>query len=365
MQAQLVQFGGPGTPYEEHEFSVLITIFSIPPATVSTFLGLSVVDGYNRMQLLRQPLRVMLAGFLTAVGVGITHYTGLISICSSSNTVYSWWMVLVTVVYAVIICSVGMFLFVASENVPQKVVASFVIGGAATSVHFMGTVNIEYHASSEMECPFGLSALGQPVSADVLGHSLAIVATLANFYMQVIVPHSSQSFWSAVFDEFRAPAPAARKARIVSKYLVSVEQPDSKSRSQSPCSNDRNPQETELETRRIAASPGPDEMTIRTLELAAQQRRQSQVDPDEVERAEARFRRHYELHQAELRGAPVQRTQSKRSTMPVNYGSPDAVHEPAQLKVAAFRASLSRPQSEHDATEALLPGTVQSAEENV
>ncbi len=74
-------------------FSAVEILLSIPFGCISTSLGLWIRRNDNRQTLMYNPVRVLLAGTCMAVGVGILHYVGVMSMCGPFSLFFPWWMV--------------------------------------------------------------------------------------------------------------------------------------------------------------------------------------------------------------------------------------------------------------------------------
>jgi NO-binding membrane sensor protein with MHYT domain len=201
MQAVLVRTAPADTllhGFSNIRFSLPIIILSVPPATVTAAMSLYflIMPPYAETvhTILRKPIKLVMCGTCMAVGVGILHYGGVMSICGPFYLHYPFAFILATVVFAVIVCSITLVVALWCYTEREMLLGGVIAGGGIAFLHYFGLIEVQFHAlegSDDNSCEFGLSALGGVVSANQLGIGVMVLGLLSNFLVQVFVPTTS------------------------------------------------------------------------------------------------------------------------------------------------------------------------------
>jgi NO-binding membrane sensor protein with MHYT domain len=217
MQAVLVRTASVDTLLEGFHnvrFSLPIIILSVPPSilTMSISLYFLIMPPYTEtvQTILHKPIKFVLCGTFMAVGVGILHYGGVMSICGPFYLHYPFAFILATVVFAVTVCCVAILIILYCKTARDMLVGGMIAGGAVSFVHYFGMIEVQFHAlegSDADSCEFGLSALGGVVSANQLGIGVMALGTISNFLVQIFVPTTSSRMLQKIANGYHHDAP--------------------------------------------------------------------------------------------------------------------------------------------------------------
>ena len=125
--------------------------------------------------------RLLLATLLLATGAFVMHYMGMIAQFGAFNTHFSFPVVLVSGVLAVVVAGAGLFIVLqvmerGSDSIAPRVVAAFIIALAVNSMHYTGMSSATYIFSGDVAdaMTHGLGAtLGSPRSSTICAVAFA------------------------------------------------------------------------------------------------------------------------------------------------------------------------------------------------
>eukprot|EP00053_Salpingoeca_punica_P004702 m.50461 g.50461 ORF g.50461 m.50461 type:complete len:461 (+) comp12908_c0_seq1:104-1486(+) len=191
-----VRIVDPVTGTRHHlQFAPIYIFFSTPFVSLGCFVGMYLLRHETRESMLTTgKLRLALAGLFTAVGVGIMHYMGLLSMCGEFKLMVHYGLVAVTVVVAVVFCTVGMFIIFAFRGIKQRFFASVVIGGAVTIVHNVGMQGLTFEYTGEHTCAY-TGRVHDQVDALTLEVCITAVAAIICLVLQAITSQNDNDYF--------------------------------------------------------------------------------------------------------------------------------------------------------------------------
>ena len=120
-------------------YSVLETVVSLIAAIVATAAALAYVA--------RDPgssKRILLAGSLLGLGVAVVHYLGMFGMRFPGFIVWSWELIALSVVIAMVAASAALWLAFRTRSISLRIVAALVMGVAVCSMHYTGMAAADF-----------------------------------------------------------------------------------------------------------------------------------------------------------------------------------------------------------------------------
>lgn len=112
-------------------YDVAMTAASLVAAVVVTGVGLYVVTGRNLSM-----SRLCVAGVFVGLGVVSMHYMGMEAMRMAATLEYDPLIVVLSVVVAIVVATVGLLLMVTMRKGIQRIVSAFVIAFAVSGMHY-------------------------------------------------------------------------------------------------------------------------------------------------------------------------------------------------------------------------------------
>jgi NO-binding membrane sensor protein with MHYT domain len=126
----MLGFSVPGATIR---YDLATTIASWLTAIVVVGIGLFIV-GFGRPT----PIKIILAGTITGLGVAGMHYTGMAAMHMDATVHYNQKLVIASIVIAVVASTVALWFTVTVKNRITLLVAALVMGVAVNGMHFTG-----------------------------------------------------------------------------------------------------------------------------------------------------------------------------------------------------------------------------------
>ena len=141
-------------------YDLPVTVASLLVAVIATGIGLHVVSragaGYRRL---------ITGGVFTGLGVAGMHYTGMAAMRLPARTIYQPWIVVASVVIAIVAATVAFWIAFNLGSGWQRLASSLVMGVAVCGMHYTGM-------AAAVFVPTGGRSAGQ-ASATLLSDDLA------------------------------------------------------------------------------------------------------------------------------------------------------------------------------------------------
>lgn len=124
-------------------YSMLETVVSLIAAIGATAAALAYVakdPGSTR--------RILLAGSLLGLGVAVMHYLGMFGMRFPGYIVWSWELIALSVVIAMVAASAALWLAFRTRSMTLRLVAALVMGAAVCSMHYTGMAAADFVCTS-------------------------------------------------------------------------------------------------------------------------------------------------------------------------------------------------------------------------
>ena len=160
----------------EMRFNIPLTILSVVPAILATFLAFSISSKANNSSKL-----IGFAGVFMGIGISSMHYIGMKAMISDANYAYHFGYFLLSVFIAILASFFSLFIFLRLQqymnNLIVKMVTSLLMGVAISSMHYTGMHAIRYYVDSEMALMQG-HAHHVSIKAIIFGVTIVIFIVL-------------------------------------------------------------------------------------------------------------------------------------------------------------------------------------------
>ena len=124
-------------------YNLPITLGSLVVAIVVVGAGLTIaVRGHGG------PRALVVGGAITGVGVAAMHYMGMSAANMPESVDYDLWLVLASVVIAVVAACVALWFAMNVRGIPATIGAGLVMGVAVTGMHYTGMAAMSMHTAA-------------------------------------------------------------------------------------------------------------------------------------------------------------------------------------------------------------------------
>ncbi|MCF2647388.1 EAL domain-containing protein [Niallia circulans] len=134
----------------EMTFNIPLTILSLVPAILATFLAFSISSKAKNSS-----KWIAFAGIFMGIGISSMHYIGMKAMKSEADYDYHLGYFILSIFIAIIASFFSLFIFMKLQkymnNFIVKIVTSLLMGGAISSMHYTGMYAIRYYVDTEME----------------------------------------------------------------------------------------------------------------------------------------------------------------------------------------------------------------------
>ncbi|AHH20094.1 putative integral membrane protein [Nocardia nova SH22a] len=145
--------------------------YNIPITLMSVALAIAVVWAGLTLVLRRGTSALLTGGAVTGVGVAAMHYAGMYAMKTDVTMRYDPWLVLVSLVIAVVAATAALWFALHVEGVPATVGSAMIMGVAVCGMHYTGMYAMQAHMSEHMAAPSGAQA-GQLLTPLIIGVSM-------------------------------------------------------------------------------------------------------------------------------------------------------------------------------------------------
>ncbi|MEV5651722.1 MHYT domain-containing protein [Nocardia sp. NPDC052254] len=145
-------------------YNIPITLISVAIAIVVVWIGLSLV-------LRRGTSALLTGGAVTGIGVAAMHYAGMYAMKTDVAMRYDPWLVLVSIVIAVVAATAALWFALHVQGVPATIASAMIMGVAVCGMHYTGMYAMQAHMSDHMGTPSGAQA-GQLLTPLIIGVSM-------------------------------------------------------------------------------------------------------------------------------------------------------------------------------------------------
>lgn len=156
----------------------VLTLLSAGVAIVVVWIGLSIAVRGER-----EIVAVPVGGVVTGLGVAGMHYLGMYAMKTNVHVAYDFWMVVLSIVIAVVAATVALWFAVRLRRVRASVGAALIMGVAVCGMHYAGMAGVHAHPSADWTVPQGseVVALATPLflAVTVVTMALMLVVGLA------------------------------------------------------------------------------------------------------------------------------------------------------------------------------------------
>ncbi|MEU6559203.1 MHYT domain-containing protein [Nocardia nova] len=156
--------------------------YNIPITLMSVALAIAVVWAGLTLVLRRGTSALLTGGAVTGVGVAAMHYAGMYAMKTDVTMRYDLWLVLVSLVIAVVAATAALWFALHVEGVPATVGSAMIMGVAVCGMHYTGMYAMQAHMSEHMAAPSGAQA-GQLLTPLIIGVSMVTLL----LFLQVAV----------------------------------------------------------------------------------------------------------------------------------------------------------------------------------
>ncbi|HEO8419525.1 putative bifunctional diguanylate cyclase/phosphodiesterase [Niallia sp. FSL W8-0635] len=157
-------------------FNVPLTILSVVPAILATFVAFSLSSTANNSSKL-----IVFAGIFMGLGISSMHYIGMRAMISEANYAYHFGYFILSVLIAIIASFISLFIFLKLQrymsNFIVKSITSLLMGVTISSMHYTGMFAIRYYVDEEMELVHA-HAHHVSIKAIILGVTIGIFIVL-------------------------------------------------------------------------------------------------------------------------------------------------------------------------------------------
>ena len=185
-------------------YDVFLVIVSMIAAIIASAVALSFIS----RPVLRTPQLAWGALFMGS-GIGAMHYIGMAAMRMSCACLWNWWIVVLSVVIAVVGCGVAIFSLrsgVAAGGI-RKVIAAILLGFAISSMHYTAMAAARFspaHYFFDPNSGVNVSSLGGTgiAIASLILLGVAIVSSIADkrFSAQAMVLRSTEERYRVLFE---------------------------------------------------------------------------------------------------------------------------------------------------------------------
>jgi diguanylate cyclase len=131
-------------------FNVPLTILSVVPAILATFVAFSISSTANNSSKL-----IVFAGIFMGLGISSMHYIGMKAMISEADYAYHFGYFILSVFIAILASFISLFIFLNLQrymnNFILKIITSLLIGVTISSMHYTGMFAVRYYVDAEME----------------------------------------------------------------------------------------------------------------------------------------------------------------------------------------------------------------------
>ncbi len=126
------------------EYDLILTTISVLPAIFASFLAFYIASRANRNH-----WPYILAGITMGVGISSMHYIGMAAMKMEAEYVYKPWLFLLSIVIAIIVSYVALFIFSNSKkflgNQYIKVITAIIMGLGIACMHYTGMMAVVFY----------------------------------------------------------------------------------------------------------------------------------------------------------------------------------------------------------------------------
>ncbi|WP_312096024.1 EAL domain-containing protein [Niallia sp.] len=160
----------------EMSFNIPLTILSIVPAILATFLAFSISSKAKKSS-----KSIGFAGIFMGIGISCMHYIGMKAMISEADYAYHFGYFILSVLIAILASFFSLFIFLRLQqymnNFIVKIVTSLLMGVTISSMHYTGMYAVRYYVDSEMEL-IHVHAHHVSIKAIILGVTIGIFIIL-------------------------------------------------------------------------------------------------------------------------------------------------------------------------------------------
>lgn len=134
----------------EMRFNIPLTILSVVPAILATFVAFSISSKAKNSSKL-----IVFAGIFMGLGISSMHYIGMRAMISEADFAYHFGYFILSVFIAILASFFSLFIFMKLQqymsNFIVKIVTSLLMGVTISSMHYTGMFAVRYYVDAEME----------------------------------------------------------------------------------------------------------------------------------------------------------------------------------------------------------------------
>lgn len=164
----------------EIRYHIGLTLASLLLAIVSTAIGYAII---TRQKALHWP-SLLLAGLFTGLGVAGMHYTGMAAVIAPAEMRHDTFLVVVSVVIAVVAASAAFWLSLKLDRTWHKLAASLVMGAAIAGMHYTAMAALSFTSNVHTETAPMIGGTPTPILAIAL--AVATILILAIGFLAAI-----------------------------------------------------------------------------------------------------------------------------------------------------------------------------------
>ncbi len=136
-------------------YDTAITLFSLLVAVFVVGVGLYIVAGHQDSM-----ARLLLAGFITGLGVSSMHYIGMEAMIMAADMTYDTLLLVVSIIIGIVAATAALWLAFNLTGNLQKLGAAFVMGIAVCGMHYTGMAAMTMtHNHSELHIEASLDPM--------------------------------------------------------------------------------------------------------------------------------------------------------------------------------------------------------------
>lgn len=130
------------------QYDRLLTILSIVPAMVASFLAFYIVSLPNGT------IRLYLAaGFIMGIGISTMHYVGMIAMKMEAIAVYHVGLFIASIIIAIVVSFIALYIFSTLQEYLKKkgmrLLTAIILGLAVSSMHYTGMIAVSFYVTPE------------------------------------------------------------------------------------------------------------------------------------------------------------------------------------------------------------------------
>ena len=163
-------------------YDVPVTLLSAAIAIAVVWLGLSLA--------VRRPGEIsalLTGGTVTGLGVAAMHYAGMWAMKTDFTMSYNPWMVLLSIVIAVVAATAALWFALNVRGVPAAIGSAAIMGVAVSGMHYTGMFGMRAHLAGHMHAPSGAHAT-QLLTPLIVGVSMVTLV----LFVQVVITEISE-----------------------------------------------------------------------------------------------------------------------------------------------------------------------------